>query len=301
MYRELLQYEVELKYGKKHIRDKVLVDILDNEVLIDKLSKCITDYRSKEYGYKSKVDRVRNLTPYSREIAIEVIVAVLTVQPIINPIQVVISILLPVLDYDNIVDGIKTAAEVLAVCEDIGLYTIYHHTSDESDLDTLGIQANYELDGSVRESIDKTKFLPPMVCKPIPWTGNQSGGNLTGSGSVLLQAINNHNEYQCLDTLNILQEIPWELNKRMLEFMEQSKKDLDTQEKKSNFNRWINSNEEVYRELLDQDNEFYFVWKYDFRGRSYSQGYNVNIQANSYGKSVIQFKNKELITDEVLV
>ena len=103
-----------------------------------------------------------------------------------------------------------------------------------------------------------------------------------------------------LRVLNVLQDIPWELNTQMLEFDEESKKALDTEEKKINFNRMKSSSEEVYRDLLDQGNKFYFVWKRDSRGRSYSQGYHVNLQGNQYRKSIINFAKKELLTDEVI-
>ena len=41
---------------------------------------------------------------------------------------------------------------------------------------------------------------------------------------------------------------------------------------------------------------FYFTWKYDKRGRIYSQGYHVNIQSTSFKKSLINLHNKLVVT-----
>ena len=141
-----------------------------------------------------------------------------------------------------------------------------------------------------------------MVCRPLPWKkNNKGGGYLSGSGSMILGRMN-HNEYhQAVEVINHLQNIPWSLDLRMLEFEETSKKNLDTPEKQVNFARMRDNSEQVYRELLDQGNKFYFVWKRDSRGRSYSQGYHVNLQANSYKKSLLNFHKQELLTDEVLI
>ena len=52
----------------------------------------------------------------------------------------------------------------------------------------------------------------------------------------------------------------------------------------------------VYDLMLQEDNEFYFIWKYDKRGRMYSQGYDINLQGSEYKKATIEFSKQELIT-----
>lgn len=295
-----LQHEIELTYGKQNIRKQVIEDIDQESIVILEILKKIQEYRYKQYSYASKNKRVSSLKISSQKLAIEIAIAVVTIEEVVTPIQVVIGKLIPHLGYVNDLDGIKTAGELLAVCEG-DLYSLYHSTDFENTTDTLGIKPKYQLSDSTRQFIKNTKYLPPMLCKPITWKGIYGSGNLTGSGSLILGNGNDVGQYQNLDAINTLQDIKWELNEEVLEFMEESKKVLDTHEKKVNFNRMVNSSEKVYQDLLDQGNEFYFVWKYDFRGRSYCMGYHVSVQSSSYKKAILNFKHKELLTEEIIV
>jgi len=36
-----------------------------------------------------------------------------------------------------------------------------------------------------------------------------------------------------------------------------------------------------------QDREFYLEWKFDFRGRIYSTGYDINLQGDKFRKGII--------------
>lgn len=294
------QYEVELEYGRQNIRNVVLGEIdTESPVFMDLVGR-IDSYRGKEYGYESKNRRIKELKVPSDEIALELTIAVITIEQVVTPIQVVISKMIPHLKYKNIVDGIKTAAEILAVCEG-KLYSLHHSSDYENDTNTLGIKPHMEVSSKTRSFINNTKYLPPMLCKPIDWIDSKNGGHLTGSKSIILGSNNEAGQKVSLDVINILQSIEWELNEEILEFEEVSKKELDTGEKLSNFKRIVSSSEKVYQELLEQGNKFYFVWKYDYRGRMYSQGYHVNLQGNSIRKAMLNFKQKELITDEVIV
>ncbi len=296
-----LQQEIEFKYSKRSISDVVRAQIEEDSPIIHEMYEAIQKYKYGEYSYESKSTRINNLLVPSLELAEEIAVLVLPIKTV-SPIQAVCALLGAQLGYDNLLDGIKTAAELLAVCEPAGLYTIYHSSSDENDTGTLAIEPNYQVDASVRDFIDKTKYLPPMLCRPLRWTSkNRYGGNILGSGSVILGGMNHNEEHQELQVIHALQNIPWELNARMLTFVETSKKALDTHEKKANFNFMRTTSEEVYRDLLDQGNKFYFPWKRDSRGRSYSQGYHVNLQASGYKKAILNFHNKEVLTDEIHV
>ena len=295
-----LQKEIEFKFSKKNIKNVIRAEVDPEHKIIQNMVQTIDVYRNKVYGYKSKNERVSKLNKLSDDIAEELAVAVLGLKDV-SPIQVVVTQLANFLNYKVYLDGVKTAAEIIAVCAG-ELYSLYHSTDQENETGTLGIKPHYEPSKLVQEFIANTKYLPPMLVKPLDWKeNNNSGGYLDGSGSILLGDMNHHNENQALDVINILQSIEWELNTSMLEFEEVSKKELDTHEKKSNFNRIRDTSEEVYRDLLEQGNKFYFVWKYDFRGRSYSSGFHINIQGNSYRKSLLNFKHKEVLTEEIVI
>jgi hypothetical protein len=296
------QLIVEKIYSKKSVSDVVRATIKEDNPIILDMAKAIEKYRYTEYSYPSKVKRVIALDMHaSIDLAIEIAVLVLPIKTI-SPIQSVCALLGPQLGYTNLLDGIKTASELIAVCEEAGLYDIFHNSHEDNETGTLGIQPKYELEDSVQAYVKEVKYLPPMLCKPLDWKGNnRGGGNLTGSGSVLLGRMNHNEHHQALSVINTLQGIAWSLDVRMVEFVETSKKDLDTHEKKADFNFMKETSEQVYRELLDQGNKFYFVWKRDSRGRSYSQGYHVNLQANSYKKSLLNFHKKEMLTDEIYI
>jgi len=287
------QTDIENGYSRRMIRTVVLGDIgTDSEVLMDCI-EAIHTYRKGKY-YDSKNNRIASCNMANNEIALELCVAILVVKEI-NPIQSVAAQLGNRLGYSNPLDGIKTAAEIIAVCEKTGLFTLYHSTADDNDTGTLGVKPNYKLSDSVEEYIEQTMYLPPMIETPEPWKDNSNGGHLLGSGSVILGSINHHNYQQNLDSLNIIQGIEWELNEDVLEYDELSKKPLDTPEKTRQFNNLVKKSKAVYNSMIKLGNKFYFVWKYDKRGRMYSQGYHINLQSTEYKKAILQFSNKKVI------
>jgi len=58
-------------------------------------------------------------------------------------------------------------------------------------------------------------------------------------------------------------------------------------------------NKKQFLRVIDQylGEHFYFVWRYDSRGRSYSSGYDLNLQSDEYGKALLSLHNKEAITE----
>ena len=293
-----IQRNIEDKYSKRNIAKAIYEDIDPNSDVIHEMIDKINNYRCSEYSYESKNNRIAGINISSQEIAIQITAAVIPLTEI-SPVQGVCGKLAPIFEYKNILDGVKTAAELLAVCEG-KLFTLYHADDYRNPTETLGIESNFECSTHVKEFINQTKYLPPMLVQPNPWKDNNTGGNLSGSGSVILKRINYNNEEQCLNVLNTLQEIPWTINENILEFMEVSKKPLDTVLKKKSFKYLKETSEEVFNELIALGNKFYFVWKRDSRGRSYSQGYHVNLQGNSYRKALVEFHDKTLITNEVI-
>jgi len=286
------QVEIEAKYSRRCIRARVMADIDQEHAIFKHCLNTIHHYRSQSY-YSTKHVRIGNLTLSDHEIAIELFIAVLPIKEV-SPIQSLCTLLGAKLGYPNLLDGVKTAAELLAVCESSQAYTIYHSSDHVNGTGTLAIQANYALEDDTEAFINQTKYLPPMVCRPSPWVSNRSGGNLTGSKSILLGHLNHHDDKQSLDVINILQDISWSLND-VVDYVEESKKELNTSEKQIQFGLMQAESTAVYNELEELGNEFYFVWKYDKRGRMYTQGYHCNLQGTEYKKAILNFSKKELI------
>jgi len=290
---EHAQHIIESTYSRRNIRDVVRMDIDDDHEIITQIEEAINDYRLQNY-HESKYQRIRKLN-MANEIAIELLIAVLPIETI-SPIQAVATQLGEKLGYANLLDGIKTAAEILAVCEKTGLYTIFHSSNHENETGTLGIRANFKLGDVTRAFIDRTKYLPPMVCKPVKWADNSTGGYLQGSGSAILGYLNHHNHKQSLDVLNILQDIEWSLDDIMVNYDEQPTKPFISDEQAAQFQQMHDQSTEVYQSLMDMGNKFYFVWKFDKRGRMYSQGYHCNLQSTEYKKSILNFAKQEVIS-----
>ncbi len=293
------QIDIEKTYSRKTVRNLVKADV---DVTSDVYKSCvqfIEDYLNTKY-YDSKTKRINELKQHTSitvdDIVLELFASVLPIQTI-SPIQSVAANLGSRLGYIHLLDNIKTAAEIIAICEPSGLYTIYHSSSDENDTATLGIKAHYSLSDDVSQFINSTMFLPPMLCKPKTWASkdNVGGGYLLGSGSCILGALNHHNKQQNLTHLNTLQSITWELNKYMLEIPEIANKAFELPEQEKQFEVFKDESKEVYEMLLDSGNKFHFGWKYDKRGRSYSTGYHVNLQSTEYKKAILQFSHKEAL------
>ena len=289
------QANVELIYSRKNIRGLVKEDVNpEHPVFMDICSHIAAYLLSTVSYYDSKKERVLKIAHIPIEdIATELLAVLLPIQEV-SPIQSLASQLGLFFEYDNLLDGVKTGAELIAVCEQSGAYTIYKHTDELNETGTLSVRSNFKLDDKTADLIAKTKFLPPMVCKPNDWLSNTDGGYLQGSGSCILGAMNHHNGEQSLDVLNILQDIPWQLNE-MVDYVEKSNKDLDTHDKLTQFELMKNQSTIVYNELMDGGNQFYFSWKNDSRGRMYSQGYHAHLQSTSYKKSILDFYQEELI------
>lgn len=283
-------------YSRTNIHGVVQEDIESSNLqeLFIKAKRMIRDYIRQDY-YPSKNARILELkaTLDIPEIVTNIMSIVMSEQNA-QPIQSAASKLGATLGYADVFDGIKTASEILAVVCQTDMFDII--AARDSETGSLMVKSRYALNDETLQFISNTKYLPPMVCKPQVLTDNTCSGYLTKNESVILGNGNHHDEYQALDVLNISQNIPYSLDQPTLDRAEESKKALDTQEKVTNFLRMVTSSRAVYKGLLDTGNKFYFTWKFDKRGRVYSQGYHVNIQSTSYKKSLINLHEKLVVT-----
>jgi len=266
----------EQKYSKRMasniILDGILGDVpLDMEFNI--LSR-IEEYRSTEY-YDSKNTRI-SMLPSNYDVFTSLLVTVLS-KEWIRPIQEVGTLLGMSLGIHHPVDAVKTGAEILAITEG-QLFEITY------DSEGTYVQSNFSLGKNIKKQLGRLQYLPPMKQKPIDWCNNHDGGWLWEKKSVLLGKNKHHNYKQALDVLNTLQGIAWEIDPTVLIEEENSNKTMDQKQ----FLR-------VAGEYIGQP--FHFVWRFDTRGRSYSSGYDLNVQSNEYGKALLSLANKRKVTD----
>ena len=270
------QLHNELEYSKRMRNNLILTDVLDDipTKITQSLNLAIDSYRSGSY-YQSKQDRVAKL-PETIDIVSNIIAIILSSKRK-QPIQGLATELGFTLGYRNQLNAVKTGAEILSLCHG-KLYDI------ELNDDGTDIVPKYNL---TKNSIDKLhvlQYLPPMVQKPNDWISNTDGGWLWERKSIILGKGTHHFKPQAYDALNLLQSVAWTI-------------DIPT------YTNFVNTNEAMDNDQFERviceyfGKPFYFVWRYDKRGRSYSSGYDVNLQSNEYGKALLSLFNKKVVTN----
>jgi len=300
MLDRLEQIHNEESFNKKNIRRLVREDIERN--LDGKITQCkqlLADFLSKEYLY-SRGARVTHLIDHlyngfidGDELVMDVLIACLSSDS--QSIQAVCGAIYPSLKYLDDIDGVKTAADILFVLCASDLYNIYHNSSKE-----LCIRSVYKLEPITLQAINRTKFLPPMLCKPNKVVSNDDCGFLTFKEHCVLKRHNHHDLKISLDILNIQNAIELSLDSFVLEWdkefkMKDEYKDktvLQLEEIKHQFELAKAETYSLYNELPDK---FYLLHRYDSRGRLYSSGYSINYQSSEYDKSVINIAKEEYI------
>lgn len=252
----------------------------------------IETYLNQQYSYDSKNARVDEIRVESLDIAYQLAASVMRCNGVITPIQGVCTALAPLLN-SKLIEGVRTAAEILAVCEG-KLYDLLAHDYEGNPTGTLALEPKITPSLSVLSRIEEFMYVPPMVLAPKPWKTNTGGGHYTQEESCILGQHNHHKDAQALDCLNILQEIEWELDPIIMQLKEQPNKVLDTPEKVIQFKIMKITSSRIYKEYCAIP--FYFMWKFDKRGRMYSSGYHINFQSTDYKKALLSFVKQEVIT-----
>ena len=158
----------------------------------------------------------------------------------------------------------ETGARLLIACKDIGLYKL------KSNETSVWVQPVLQFDEAERYLLDPMNFETHDAVDPV-----------FDNEGIILSKFSQHDYPLNYEFLNKINKVPFEL-------------DMDILLNFSGENMPITYNQ-VTAEYLGK--EIRFKWDYDSRGRSYSKGYGLNIQGNKTVRSVIQFKNKEVIKD----
>ena len=273
------QFEIEKKYSKQNIREWML--------------KEFSRATDKEFQFQ-----VRELVELvGQETTIELLLVVLRTP--FQSIQSVVSQLASQFEGDSIFEKVDAATEMLVkVAKHVDLFDIVIKESIDDDgqpHEVVYIQSGYDLGEQILQKISDTMYIPPMICEPRKLYDNTDSAYLTREEHVILKPVNQHDGYQALDALNIINAIPLALDLRMLFEDETPKKKLDTQEKRENFDRMTHSSKGVQQLILDNGNRFHLAHKYGKRGRMYEDSHHVGLQKNTYRKGMIRLADTEII------
>jgi hypothetical protein len=156
----------------------------------------------------------------------------------------------------------EAGAAMLIACKDAGLYEL---KKSETSMWLTPVLQFEEDEMLLLEEINfETHELPTVV---------------TDNADKILSQFSKHSYPLNYEFLNKINKVPFEL-------------DMDVLLNFQGENMPITYNK-MTAEYLNKP--IFFNWRYDSRGRSYSEGYGLNIQGNKTVRSVLQSKNKELI------
>lgn len=210
-----------------------------------------------------------------------------------KPVQAIATILGQELCIKCPFTAVDVAAALLLTGCESNLYDVFLIKN------RITVKANFTLSQSLLDSIEYAQYPMPMLCKPKEVTGhnNIDDSHLISRSSLILGKQQHNSLPISLDTVNILNAIPLALDMETLYVEETSNKPLDTKDKVEQFERMKRDSVKIYEYILDFGNEFFLTWKYDHRGRVYSQGYHVNLQSTDYKKSIISLAKEELLSE----
>ena len=179
----------------------------------------------------------------------------------------------------SIVWDIQLGALVLGVLQHCGLYDINRIPNDKGSMSYL-VKPNASL---VEEGLLETDLPLDYDLKPsiIPLEYSDPSEHILGHKANTLMARSNGSSTINLDVLEYMSSVGYGLD---LDFIESNLDDTNRSEGVSKFNAKLRDMAKEY-----STRPFYFEWNYDKRGRIYSNGYLINVQANEYGKALLRF------------
>ena len=291
-----MQRSNEYMYSRKHVLRYVRKFITTNSEVKAKVDQGIVlveKWLSKSY-FPSKNKRLAELRLMDTE---ELVVDIFCSVAMFQQQETFVSAASQVakhLKFDERKDSIATVGELLGVLCYTGLFVIWKETKESSML----MQSQMRLPIELINAIDRSQYLPPMVCVPETVTTNFESGHLTVNDSQILGKHASHSDDICLDVLNIQNQIPLKLCTEFLSIVEEEPNPgspLDSVEKQSNWDRAKAQSYEIYILLAKQGNKFYQLNAFDKRGRVYTQGYHVNFQGASFKRACIELHQPELV------
>jgi hypothetical protein len=251
---------------------------------MDQSIELIQEYLNGEY-HSSKAKRLADWNPDKGELN-ELVLVIFTacLQNKKLTYQAISGMIAGRIALDEHIDAVKTAAECIALVSRTGLIDISRTGSGNY----IMVSTQYALDGIPEP--DRHEILydqPPLFDKN--WHEDYGHRVLGGR-------CNHHNEDICLDHINRMNAIPYQLNKPLLRKYEEAPTfALDTREKREQWQHFIRNSYRKYIEVSKKGNCFFLNHNADKRGRCYAQGYHLNTQGSSFKKAVIQLAEAEIV------
>lgn len=176
------------------------------------------------------------------------------------------------------------------------------------DYQRMQVVIRYDVSEQTHNLLRQYMYLPPMTIPPLDLRDNgknRGSGYITQKHDSLLLQDNHHDGELCVDHLNACNRVPLSINEDMVKSMRNSWKNIEKQKPDETFEeyqkrlkafeKYENDSFLVMALMLEMGNKFYLTHKYDKRGRTYAQGYQINTQGNCWNKAVVELANKEKV------
>lgn len=320
------KYELQLinerQFNRKHIDAYIRREIFEDPDcnLLEHVAQGVTllnHWLEGEY-YDSKAVRLHHLKSMDIESIVREVFVGVMYYPSPTPLVNVVGQLASRLGFDDKRDSIQTMSEIVAVLCETNVYDINKPHEKAS----LTVCCNIGLPQELAEFIERSCYLPPLVCPPKELTSNMDTAYYTHpSDSLILGgSFNHHNEDICLDVLNSRNAVPYSLDVEFLcNYEEEPTFDLNTvsekelekprkkpltswdiadlvRKQKDNWMHYKRQSYYFYSLMVNQGNKFYLANKVDKRGRIYTQGYHINPQGTPFKKAIMNFADKEQVS-----
>jgi DNA-directed RNA polymerase len=243
-----------------------------------RISKWLEDYRLGLWGktYESKDIRIAKVEANLDDIPLWVLLSIASNSD--ETLQTCSARLGSFLEDETIL-AIKTGAELLSICDGLG-YVIERPVYGQGN--TFMVHCKLDRLSEVL-SLQALEFYP-MPEVSIPDCPKSNAQVLLGHRE------NRHENTLNMSVLSILGSVGYRLTP--IATMVEPKPDGVRAE---DWDNYLEQCEIVKSELANKP--FYFKWAYDKRGRVYSKGYHINIQANEYHKACLSFSKSVELTD----
>lgn len=163
----------------------------------------------------------------------------------------------------------------------------------------------FEIDAEVQAELDRFQYPLPMVVEPRHIHNNRQTGYLMSQGSVILR--NNHtNDDVCLDHLNRMNRVAFEVDTDVAKMVKNRWRNLDRQKpgetkadferRKRQFEKFDRTVKDVINVLTAVSDRHYLTHRYDKRGRTYCMGHHINYQGTPWSKAITILADKEIVS-----
>ena len=291
-----MQKSNEYMYARKHVLRYVRTFIEENEEVTARVEHGVTlveDWLSKSY-FPSKDKRLAEVKLMDiKQLVTDIFCSTAMFQREETFVSAA-SQIAKHLSFDDRKDSIHTVGELLGVLCYTGVFVIWKESKESQML----LRSQMRLPNALINAVNRSQYLPPMVCIPETVKTNFESGHLTVNDTQILGKHSSHCDDICLDILNIQNQIPLKLCTEFISTVEEEPNPgspLDSVEKEINWNRQKCESYEIYLLLAKQGNKFYQLNSYDKRGRLYTNGYHVNFQGASFKRACIELHNEELV------